>query len=431
MIRTINMPGPATRASIKWFISDREGAVAPMFAAVASIALIMPGIALDIGRFNTERFRVQMAADAAAIAGARAFALDVGDPVQVATDTFKANASTSNVTPVVTRTSDGVSVTANVQLDTTFLKFAQINELSTRVESAASTVFEEVAGGAAPGGDVCILLMDGFKHHSLLLNGSMYLSAPSCEVQVKSTRQNEAMMVNTNVHFDVAKTCVEGKVRRNGGNRGVVGPIEENCRTIADPFVGKLPVPTIGTCKQRPNFNGSTANLTPGTYCGSWNFNGNVKDIVLSPGVYVLNNSVWTFNGRLRGEGVTIYYATASSRLQLNGQGSISIQAPTSGTYAGIVMYESGAITQKTQITVNGGSNSVWRGLVYLPSRDMTWNGNSGVESDELTVVFNSLILNGNTTWRVKPFEQRGIKSVGNGNGANTTRVVKSVKLSP
>ncbi len=102
MIRTINMPGPATRASIKWFISDREGAVAPMFAAVASIALIMPGIALDIGRFNTERFRVQMAADAAAIAGARAFALDLGDPVQVATDTFKANASTSNVTPVVT-----------------------------------------------------------------------------------------------------------------------------------------------------------------------------------------------------------------------------------------------------------------------------------------------------------------------------------------
>ncbi len=47
-------------------------------------------------------------------------------------------------------------------------------------------------------------------------------------------------------------------------------------------------------------------------------------------------------------------------------------------------------------------------GLIYLPSGDMTWNGNSSLNADKLTMVLNSLVLLGTTDWKVEPFESKG-----------------------
>jgi hypothetical protein len=57
----------------------------------------------------------------------------------------------------------------------------------------------------------------------------------------------------------------------------------------------------------------------------------------------------------------------------------------------------------------------------------MEWNGNSGVDADNVTMVFNSLWLSGNTTWRFAPHEYHGIQAPGSGGG--TTQVMSSIKL--
>ena len=76
---------------------------------------------------------------------------------------------------------------------------------------------------------------------------------------------------------------------------------------------------------------------------------------------------------------------------------------------------------------INGGQNAIVKGLIYLPSRDMKWNGNSGVDSDSLTLVLNSLEVTGTTSWRIAPFETFGITAVGS--GGTTEQVITSIKL--
>ncbi|MCB1510864.1 MAG: pilus assembly protein [Hyphomicrobiaceae bacterium] len=414
------------------FARDDRGTIAIVFALTLTVAVMVVGGAIDLGRALSERSRLQHSADAAAIAGARALATTNGDAQAIAAAVFSSNygGGATAVQPTVTFVGNGVKVTASGGVATTLLAVAGIPNLPVSAAAMAEPTFETVDEPEQEGGDVCILLLDPNKHHALLVNGSSYVSAPSCEVHTRSGNSTDAAMINSNVHFDVKKSCVIGGTRLHGGSQGVVGPIEDGCRAALDPFAGTLPVPQIGACKPQQNFNGRTAELTPGTYCGGWNFNGNIKTINLAPGVYVLNNSRWTFNGNLYGEGVTIYYADSNSYWQLNGQGSVSIQAPTSGTYKGILMYENPNIANRTQITINGGSNSIIKGLIYLPSRDMTWNGNSGVEADELTMVFNSLIVNGNTTWRVKPFVTYGIAAPRNNSGGGKV-TLKSIRLKP
>jgi hypothetical protein len=406
-------------------VEDKKGSIAIVFALTATMVLGIIGGAVDFGRALSQRVKLQASVDAAAMAGARALAMEQGDGVTQAGNVFAANFP--GVTPQVNVDGGKVSVNAGASVPSHLLQFMGLPTLNVSAAAAAEPSFETVVTPPEPGGDVCILLMDSYKHQSLLVNGSAYTSAPSCEVHVRSTRMNEAAIINSNVHYDVKRICVAGNTRLHGGGNGVVGPIEDNCNTASDPFAGTLPVPAIEACKPSQNFNGRTANLTPGTYCGNWNFNGNIKTINLAPGVYVLKNSRWTFNGKLQGSDVTVYLADSNSYWQLNGQGSINIQAPETGTYAGLLMYEPPGLANLTQITVNGGSNSVISGLVYLPSRDMTWNGNSGVEADKLTMVFNSLLVNGNTTWKVQPFTSRGIQAPGS--GGSTTQRLSSIKL--
>lgn len=416
------------RSVITRLFRNKDGVIGPLFGLLALAVFALPGAALDLGRAISARYELQTAADAAAVTGAREVAYAGADAQQSASVSFSQNMvyqPAGQVTPSIVVEGNQVSVDAATEVPTTVLRLFGINSLPVSVTARAEIAYETVTT-PSEGGNVCILLMDDFKHQSLLLNGSMWASAPDCEVHVKSRRTSEAVMVNSNVHFDVKKTCMEGGVRVNGGGNGVVGPLEESCQTADDPFASRVPVPTAGSCKASQNFNGNAAYLTPGTYCGNWNFNGNIKNIYLSPGLYYFNNARWTFNGKLHGDEVTIYYADSNSYMQLNGQGTIDVTAPLSGTYEGLLIYENPTIQTKTRITINGGQDAKMRGLVYLPSRDMTWNGNSGVDGDALTMVFNSLILNGNTTWRVKPFETWNVKAPGSG---ETRQVVKGIRI--
>jgi hypothetical protein len=52
---------------------------------------------------------------------------------------------------------------------------------------------------------------------------------------------------------------------------------------------------------------------------------------------------------------------------------------------------------------MDGSSNShLLQGLVYLPSREITFNSAANVSSDGMTLVVNELILD-NVTWSINP----------------------------
>ena len=67
------------KVSWKGFSENEEGGIAILFALTMVPVLGIMGGAIDYGRAFAERQHLQATADAAAIAGARAAALSVGD----------------------------------------------------------------------------------------------------------------------------------------------------------------------------------------------------------------------------------------------------------------------------------------------------------------------------------------------------------------
>lgn len=380
----------------KNFKKDERGNIAIIFAMVSTISVGIVGGAVDVGRVLTERVRLQAAVDAAAIAGARAIAQEAADPTGVARSLFAANVP--GVVPTVTQTGEAININAGMSVKTTLLAVMGISELPISVRAQAEPAWEEVLDPEPESGNVCILLLDPSKSRSFWASGNQSVQAPDCEVHVHSAHSTESVFINTGKDLNVKKSCTVGGANLVGGGGGNVGPVEESCNVAGDTYAGTLPVPLIEACKSKPNLNKATVALTPGTFCGDWEFKGKVKNITLEPGVYVFNNARWKFNAKLSGTGVTIYYADGNSYLNFNGQAEMDIQAPEYGTYKGILIYESSNISNLTTNIINGGTDAVIKGLVYLPSRDMKWNGNSGLESDQLTMVLNSLTLLGTTT---------------------------------
>ena len=100
------------------------------------------------------------------------------------------------------------------------------------------------------------------------------------------------------------------------------------------------------------NGNGAKT-LSPGTYCNkSW-----TGKITLNPGVYILRGGGIKLNGgdTLTGSGVTIFLMEDAT-FTTNGNQTLNLSPPTSGTYAGITIYQEKADTN--QLTTNGTAGS-------------------------------------------------------------------------
>jgi hypothetical protein len=236
---------------------------------------------------------------------------------------------------------------------------------------------------------VCILLVNQLASQALLVNAGAVLNAPTCEIDVQSTRGPAAIF---NTTLNVKNICIAGTtIIKNGGSDP---PAQTGCAAISDPFVGKLPTVSVGNC----DFNGQAfdpGNLTlnPGVYCGSTNFNGS-GTLTLRPGLYIISGGAMTFNSgwTVNGAGVTFYLVDQNSTLQFNGSVDATLSAPTSGTYANILMFEPNGLGTE-QLAIDGSSGSSFTGLIYLPSREVTINSVSNMTTNKVTMVFSSLIL--------------------------------------
>jgi hypothetical protein len=214
-------------------------------------------------------------------------------------------------------------------------------------------------------------------------------------MQVRSTAQPAAIF-NAGSVLNFKNTCVQGmNVTRNGGQ---VANLSTSCVTSSDPYEGKLPRPAVACERTGGNYKGGTVNLTPGVYCGWTNFNGAPR-VQLAPGVYVIRDGGWNVNGGVwSGSGVTFYFAD-SSMIQFNSGIEASLSAPTTGLYAGILMYEADGLP-KSNFTFDDSKRNALNGLIYLPSRTMTFNSGSNLTGDNVSLVVNRLILNA-TNWNL------------------------------
>jgi hypothetical protein len=127
-----------------------------------------------------------------------------------------------------------------------------------------------------------------------------------------------------------------------------------------------------------------------GTYCySSITVNSN-RMLTLKNGLFLVDGGNVVVRGGLTVDNATIVLTNKSSSstatigtFDANGNGSISITAPTSGKWSGIAVYQDRrAITDTGAISAapnkfNGGTNGNVQGVMYFPKQSLAFMGNS------------------------------------------------------
>jgi Flp pilus assembly protein TadG len=449
---------------LKRFRSDDRGVAMVLFALAMLPLSMAAGAAVDYTRAAQARSALQSELDSAVLSGA---GQDTGRA-----EAAKAMMESFNTPPGVEITGsnfdavgDRVSGTVEAVVQTTMMRIVNIDSMDISVSSTAQLETDVKEGvntpdqvikheTTVPGNPVCILVKNASAGQSLLINGGVRITAPGCEMHVRSTSNNAATLNNVD-NVNMRSVCIKGKA--NPWNGVKPASFVQNCPAIDDPYAGKLPAVTVANnnCSTRnggsydANSSGKNLVLAQGNYCNinfnsgftSITLNGNYKGLNLSgngtsytlnPGVYENVNinsgpSVVTFNPglyiwkgttnwnsgiRFVGNGVTFYYPDAGSYIQINSQAQIDLRAPTSGPYTGILFFEASNLSSSS-FSVNGASNQHFEGLIYWPSRHVTFNAQSNVTADKVSLVVDKLTLNGGMNWRFEPAPGTGMTTPG------------------
>jgi hypothetical protein len=129
-------------------------------------------------------------------------------------------------------------------------------------------------------------------------------------------------------------------------------------------------VPTAGACLPAGTgiISGTTAVLLfPGTYCDGILLSG-TGNVTFSAGVYIVTGGGIQFSGtggQVSGTDVT-FYNNGATAISDTGSQAVSLAAPTTGAYAGILLFQDAGDTQA--VTIAGTGATSLAGSLYFPN---------------------------------------------------------------
>jgi Flp pilus assembly protein TadG len=382
---------------IKRFARSTDGNMSLLFGFAILPTLAAAGAGVDYSRTSGQRTHIQAALDSAVLAGVVA---PSGQQLTTAEAVFRANLVTG-VQVVSQRFQLASDGTLNGDASASIsLRFGSILGRSAATVSATAaarmgppttqqvTVIVPVPPPPPQSSGACILVLDPTGSQSLLVNSGAEFKAPDCEVHVKSTAQPAAIF-NAGISMDAKKLCIEGSnVIQNSVS---VPNLALGCSTVSDPFAGVYAAPSTTCTVNGQNYSG-TVTLNPGVYCGWFNFNG-VTDVTFNPGIYVIRNGGWNVSGgSFKGSGITFYFAD-TSKIQFNSGMDTDITPPNDGPLKSVLFYEAPNLP-KSDFIFNNAIRNKMEGLIYLPSRNVTFNADSKLGNDKATIVVHRLIFN-------------------------------------
>lgn len=254
--------------------------------------------------------------------------------------------------------------------------------------------------------------------------GNSKINAPGCGVQAcgpstevsGSGKTAAALYAWGSGSIDASDTSAPSYGTDNSGSKISATPVLKGCG--GDPMKNSMPSPpTPGTCIDPSWMTNHTAGgqaevISPGTYC---NFNtSNVSTLTMNAGVYIVKTTFSTNSGtKIVGNGVTIYLANGVIANANNytyvaggatpygvGNGTtMDISAPTTGSYAGIAIWDgnSSSSTPDT-FSFGGGANSTFSGAIYAPNTNLLLGNGSSTSTLSSNIIANTIMIVGGST---------------------------------
>jgi hypothetical protein len=386
-----------------------EAGQALVFAAVGLVVIIgFAGLGIDMGMLRYQKRLQQTAADSGALAGANNLAFPASGGITAGAKNASAgNGFTdgaNNVTVTVNNPptsgphSSGansgkyVEVLVTAVQPTYFMKVLGINSQTITARAVATNV----SGVTSGGGCLYTLGAPNSAIEGVDVIGSAVLNASTCGI-------------NDNGDFNTAgkalTVCagtfgVAGTADATGGQASTCGNKAITCTAQAGqcPATG-MPAATDPLSYLTPPCSPCSPGISfvngdgPGTYNGM-SFQGNTN-INFPSGVYVLTGDfVCHGTPTITGTGVMFYF-TNGATFNCSGNDTINFTPPSSGPYAGILMYQDPADTNGP--TLGGNTGSSFGGALYFPKSKVTFKGNASNVTAGI-VVADAFALSGNPT---------------------------------
>ena len=381
--------------------SDERGNAVILFALAAPVLLGGAGLAVETSFDYLSHSHLQSAADAAAYAaaiesmgGSNAATISAAALQQAGANGWSSGSGSaiSVSTPPTSGPNQGVANAVEVRLtQNTPRFFTALFNPHPMLIGARSVAITQTAANA------CILALNKTASQAVNFQGNTNVHLNGCDVVSDSIASDGINVWGSSV---MSADCAlsSGGVQNHGGMTlsGCPAPISQAPR-VADPFAN-LATPSAGQHQNIPGGNPhGTLQLQPGSYTNGMNLQGAVN---LQPGVYYVSGGDFRVNANavITGSGVTIYLA-AGSNVTMNGTATVTLSAPTSGTYSGILFF--GARNGSGSNVFDGTATSSMTGDIYFPSEAVAYQGNFSGANGCTHVVADTVQWTGSSTLAV------------------------------
>jgi hypothetical protein len=279
--------------------------------------------------------------------------------------------------------------------------------------------------------DGCVVALSEAAHAiDISTVGSPALTLNDCAIYDNSPDSPGALTLGGAATISAKAAYIVGTV--SGSGLTTTDGTFTGVNAIPDPYADRSftwpsPRPNAASntnCDQN-NYSGSPATLNPTSgkayvLCNGFTVHGN-KTVNLCPGVYIVDQGSVDWNsgtlnappttnistlcpGNTTG-GVTIVLANdvsggAPADITINGNFTVNLTAPTSGTTKGIAFFEDRVACAGCSNKVNGGSSQSITGVIYFPKNNITYSGGASTGGPVCTkLVANTISFKGNSSF--------------------------------
>lgn len=382
------------------FLNDERGNIAIIGALTFPLVVAGAGFGAETGFWYFSQTKLQQSADAAAYAATiehrggadidaiRAAALSAAtkngfdsgsDVLEVENPTIVGSSPDENAVSVTIRRRQPRFFSAMfndepvvISVDATATYSSSANACIVALDKSASAAVD-FGGNTSAVFNGCVIMSNSMASDAAEVQGSATVSTP-CLITVGGV----------NIHSGLSLTSC-------------TAPITDSS-PAADPF-RNVPEPA----DSGPCLNSTPSMLYPGRYCGGMNIKGSTT---LQPGIYIVSGGELRINAKANvvGSGVT-FYLTGNASVNINGNATLNLSAPTSGDYSGILFMGDDSNTDIGN-TFNGTATSKMTGSLYFPSQAVDYLGNFSGNNGCMRVVAKTVTWSGSTTVNVDCTDQ-------------------------
>lgn len=418
------------------FWRDKSGGVAIMYAIVLPGLLGLVGLGVETGYWYVGKRDLQTQADAAALTAAyeKAATRDAEMKPAAINEAVRngfPNSAATTLTlhnPPTTGKQAGNDKAVEAVLTQNYAPMFSALFHPGNITIRARAVATLIASGEA-----CVLALNATADGAVSNSGNTNVNSPTCTVAANSTA-SDAIKFGGSSTLDFDSLWTAGGTAYGGSTNVTLNrPEQTHMWAITDPYASLTSNAPSG-CNINNQYNGlskdtsipNSGSYSPGTtICGNIHITGGIIDF--KPGTYWLKGGSLQIDGGTvkcsactpGGDGVTFIFTTDQNgkptsigTVSINGGATVTLNAPNTGPYKGVLFYQDRRAPQDTsnmKATLNGGSGTALNGAIYFPNNEVAWSGNTNLQSACTLIVGDKVTFTGASNLSVDDCTKQGV----------------------